>query len=120
MFTFFGGVLMKLFNVKFLFLLVFLLTLGLINQPITIQAAAPTKDEVFENAPAGLNLDGLIEDPNYENGTNDASLNKDFPVNIVEMLTKDGGQDQISSFWGKKYKDSDDTKLYNYFDLTKD
>lgn len=120
MFTFFGGVLMKSFTIKFLFFLVFILTLGLINQPITIQAAAPTKDEVFENAPAGLNLDGLIEDPDYENGTNDASLNKDFPVNIVEMLTKDGGQDQISSFWGKKYKDSDDTKLYNYFDLTKD
>lgn len=113
---------MKLFKLRVIFSILFVFSLIFISHTDSTYAAdvsAPTKDQVFQSAPDGLNLNGLIEDPNYTNGTNDAKLNTDFPVNIVEMLTKDGANNQISSFWGKKYKSGDSGDLNNYFDLTK-
>lgn len=87
---------------------------------LNVKAAVPTTSAVYQDAPDGLKLDGLIDIPStYKDNTADnAKLITSFPVNIVQMLSsaKDGGATtQVSSFWGKH---SDDSITDNYFDLT--
>lgn len=117
----FGGLIMK--NKKMLFLLLmtfFIFILGLSTEVSVVKAVTPpTKTEVYENAPDGLSLEGLIDNPDYDGGTNGATLLTDFPTNIVEMLSANKPNNQISSFWGKKYSDTANTKLYNSFRLDK-
>ena len=103
-----------------LLIMIFISIIGLKIDSISTKAVAvPTDNEVYQNAPDGLKLDGVIEHPNYADGTtNDAQLLTKYPMNIVQMLGKNDGQNQTSSFWGKKYKD-DGTTLNNYFRLDK-
>jgi len=116
------GKTMKDRRIEFILLMMaFLTVLGLTTKFSSVRAATtpPTKTEVYQNAPDGLSLVGLIDHPNYENGTNGATLLTDYPTNIVEMLSANKANNQVSSFWGKKYSDSDETKLYNSFRLDK-
>ena len=115
---------MKNFKIKMILFLTFFI--GLINingNTLTVHAAdPPSTTDVYNAAPDGLKLDGLIDIPaKYKDGTVDsAQLKTDFPVNIIQLLTskKDdssASNTQISSFWGKH---SDGNTTDNYFDLT--
>lgn len=92
---------------------------GLFKLTTTAEAAIPTTEQVYQNVPDGLKLDGLIEHPDYDGAPNNTKLITNYPTNIIEMLNSANGRSQISSFWGKKYSDSNQTKLYNSFRLDK-
>jgi len=107
-----------------IFTTIFLLTIFLMVTKLSVTVSAntvtpPSREDVYKYVPKGLKLDGLIEHPNYENGTNDLSVLTKYPTNIIEMLSEDKPREQISSFWGKKYKGTDNSKPYNSFRLDK-
>jgi len=113
------GLIMKNIKLKYILLVTFFMSIvGIMGTMPSLQVyAVPTTTEVYNNAPDGLNLNNLIDIKNYSGGTNSASLVSDYPVNIIELLNADKANNQIGSFWGKKYSDSENTKLYNSFRL---
>lgn len=117
-----GRSLMKKVKLKIILLIMTFITIfGIANKLKIVAAGAtvPTTEEVYNFVPDGLNLDGLVENPNYSDGTNGSTLITNYPTNIMQMLSSDNGDQQVSSFWGKKYKDEDGTQLYNSFRLDK-
>lgn len=112
---------MKNLKLKFISLVITFITIvgGMIILTLPVEAALPTTEEVYQNVPDGLKLDGLIEHPNFGSTQNNARLITDYQTNIIEMLNANGNKNQISSFWGKKYSDADNTKIYNSFRLDK-
>lgn len=112
---------MKNLKLQFMSLVITFITIvgGMIILTLPVNAAIPTTEEVYQNVPDGLKLDGLIEHPNYGNNQNNAKILTNYPTNIIEMLNANGNKNQISSFWGKKYSDADNTKIYNSFRLDK-
>ncbi|KRK98939.1 hypothetical protein [Companilactobacillus futsaii] len=96
-----------------------------------VLAAAPTKEEVYRAAPEGIDVKEFLTLPEEysrkegEPFKNQATIiekgNSTYnnPTEIIQMLDSGGEQNQIAAFWGT-YKDpNDDSKYYNYFDLTK-
>lgn len=96
-----------------------------------VLAAAPTKEEVYKAAPEGIDVKEFLTLPEEysrresEPFKNQATIiekgNSTYknPTEIIQMLDSGGDQNQIAEFWGT-YKDpNDNSKYYNYFDLTK-
>lgn len=96
-----------------------------------VLAAAPTKEEVYKAAPEGIDVKEFLTLPEEysrregEPFKNQATIiekgNSTYnnPTEIIQMLDSGGDQNQIAAFWGT-YKDpNDNSKYYNYFDLTK-
>ncbi|CAJ1200737.1 hypothetical protein CPR19088_GLDEOEPO_00806 [Companilactobacillus paralimentarius] len=108
---------MKNIKLKYILFVMSLVTaIGMAVKFSTVQVEAlPTTDEVYTNAPDGLNLTNLLDIKEYNGGPNSASLITNYPVNIIELLNENKGNSQIGSFWGRKYSDDSETKLYNSF-----
>lgn len=94
-----------------------------------VWAAVPDSNEVYNNAPHGMKLDGYIDVPaGYSNTStgksndvvNSAQMVDGYSTDIVRILSETSStKNQISSFWGKIKTGTDGSKTFNYFDLSK-
>lgn len=117
-------------NRKTLWSLILMFLLVLLSSFFSTTAyAVPSTNEVYEQAPNGMKLDGYIDIPaGYSNTatnqanvvSNSSKLITGYPAELVQILSANhSGTTQLSSFWGKIKSDGEGNKTYNYFDLSK-
>jgi len=108
-------------KIKFIFPMMLMALLFILGSQTTTVNAVPSTDEVYANAPAGLDLNTNIIDKisQYSNRNGDAVTNnakfiyagdKNNQSDMIQMMSDESG-DQLSSFWGNTEN--------NYFDLNK-
>ena len=89
----------------------------------------PTKEEAYENAPKGLNLDDFMLVPSSYKYDSIRQLfhrqvkiydNPKYPTDIIQLISKDSPRPtQIGSLWGNINTDGSGNRTYNYFDLSR-
>jgi len=119
-------------KIKILIIGLLMIIIAVINGTIALTTvqAVPTKEEVYENAPKGLNLDDFMLVPSsykYDSGT--ATIpssgskiydNPKYPTDIIQLISKDSPRPtQIGSLWGNINTDGSGNRTYNYFDLSR-
>lgn len=121
---------MKKINRLFLSMISFLSVFTFFSSSMTV-LAVPSKEEIYEAAPEGVELDDYMSAvTEYNKGgitvQNGAKINRanttyKNPYDIIQMLSADDGKSQLSSIWGaRKEWPGVDSGVDNYFDLSKD